>query len=334
MQLDINKLEVFLEAARAGSYTVAARRLHVTPSAVSHAVSKLESSIGRTLVEWHGKRLVLTDEGRYLYALCARIFQELDEAVHHLAQGEDGLTQQAVVGATIEFGTMVLVRKFRPLLEANPWLRIDFHFAHDLLEPLLRDEIDLAIDCKPHHHPEVLSTSLFREKYVVVASPKFLAARPVRVPMDLERIPVLSIDKDAVWWSNMVRALPSNRRPVFRHIVEINHIRGMIHAAIDGYGIGLFPKYAVLKELSGGTLRSLFPNLQLLEDRFCIYQKRSKADRHKNRLITEHLESIDMKEFGGALAGTPKSLRHARERRTRLETGRRTASRSPLAARP
>jgi len=301
MRIDLNKLEVFLEAGRAGGFTAAAQRLHVTPSAVSHAISKLEESVGRPLVEWHGKRLSLTDEGKYLHALCSRIFQELDDAAHHLSQGEEGLTQHVVVGATVEFGTMVLVRKFRPLLEANPWLQVDFRFMHDLLEPLLRDELDLAVDCKPHHHPEVQSTSLFREKYVVVASPGFLDKHPVRSPMDLQRVPILSIDKDAVWWNNMVRALPSNRRPVFKHIVEINHIRGMIHAAVDGYGMGLLPKYTVLRELSEGSLVSLFPRLQLVEDRFCIYQKRSKAERRKNTLITQYLKGLDMKEFGEAL---------------------------------
>lgn len=304
MRPDLGKLEVFLEAGRAGSFTAAARHLHVTPSAVSHAIGKLEDSLGRPLVEWHGKRLVLTDEGQYLHALCSRIFQDLDDAVQHFRQDKRGLVQHAVVGATVEFGTMVLVRKLRPLLESNPWLRIDFRFLHDLIEPLLRDEIDLAVDCKPHHHPDVQSTSLFREKYVVVASPDFLAAHPVRSPDDLERVPVLSIDKDGAWWSNMVRALPSSRRPVFRHIVEINHIRGMIHAAVDGYGVGLLPQYTVLRELSDGALLSLFPKLQLLEDRFCIYQKRSKAERAKNVLITEHLKGIDMKEFGGALAAS------------------------------
>lgn len=300
MQLDLNKLEVFLEAGRAGSYTAAARKLHVTPSAVSHAVAKLEASVGRSLVEWHAKKLVLTEPGKYLHTLCCRIFQDLEDAAQHLSQADGGL-QHVVIGATVEFGTMVLVRKLRPLLQANPSVRLHFRFTNDLIEPLLRDELDLAVDCKPHHHPDLQSTSLFREKYVVVASPAFLAGRSVRTPLDLERVPVLSIDKEGAWWSNMLRALPSNRRPVFKHIVEINHLRGVIHAAVDGYGVGLLPQYTVLRELADGSLKSLFPKLQLLEDRFCIYQKRSKAGRPPNRLITQYLKSIELKEFGGAL---------------------------------
>ena len=41
-RLDLGQLEVFLEAARTGNHTAAARRLHVTQSAVSHAIRKLE----------------------------------------------------------------------------------------------------------------------------------------------------------------------------------------------------------------------------------------------------------------------------------------------------
>ena len=62
-RLDLSKLEVFLEATRDGNYTAAARRLHVTPSAVSHAVRKLEESVGRDLVEWRRRRMALTGEG-------------------------------------------------------------------------------------------------------------------------------------------------------------------------------------------------------------------------------------------------------------------------------
>jgi DNA-binding transcriptional LysR family regulator len=301
MQLNLNKLEVFLEAGRASNYAVASRRLHVTPSAVSHAIRKLESSVGHPLVEWRGKHLALTDEGAFLHAICCRVFDELDEAGRQLAHGAVGVAQHAMVGATVEFGSTVLLRKLRPMLDANPWLHVDFHFSHDLIDPLLRDELDLIVDCRPHHHPEVQSKSLFREKYVVVASPDFLTRHPLHAPRELERVPVLSTDKDGAWWSNMLRALPSHRRPVFRRIVEINHIRGMIYAAMDGYGVALVPWYSVLLELSQGSLVALFPKLQLLEDRFCIYQRRSKAERPKNKLITQQLLDIDIQEFGGAL---------------------------------
>jgi len=304
IQLDPSKLRVFLEATRCRNYTVAARRLHVTQSAVSHAVRKLEAAVGRSLVEWRRRRFTLTDEGEYLRQVSEQVFHDLGQAEQVLAARAPGGTQVVTVGATVEFGTTVLIRKLRPLLDAAPWLNIDFRFRDDLAQPLLRDEIDLAVDCAPHAHPSIQATRLFREKYLIVASPAFLASHPVHRPIDLEQVPVLSVDKSGGWWTNALRSIPGQRRPVLRQIIEVNQVHGMVHAALEGYGVALLPKYTVLGKVARGDLVALFPRLRLLEDWFCIFQKRARAGREKNRVVTEFLLRLDMAEFGDAIRGT------------------------------
>jgi len=302
VRLDIGRLEVFLAATRAGNYTAAARTLHVTQSAVSHAIRKLEEGIGRPLIEWQHRRLTLTDEGEYIRDVCERVFNDLDQAEHVLSSRAPGGTQVITVGATVEFGTTVLVRKLRPLLDACPWLHVNFRFGDDLAAPLLRDEIDLAIDCAPHTHRCVMATRLFREKYVIVASPAFLAARSVRRPMDLESVPVLSLDREGMWWTNALRSIPGRRRPVLGQVIEVNQVRAMVHAALEGYGVALLPKYTVLGKVGRGDLVALFPGLRLVEDWFCVYQKRATAAREKNRVLTEFLLRLDVAEFGDAIS--------------------------------
>jgi DNA-binding transcriptional LysR family regulator len=299
--LDLGKLRVFLEASRSGSYTAAARRLNVTQSAVSHAIRALEEAVGARLVEWRQRQFTLTDEGEYLQRVCQRVFRDLDEAEHVLAGRSAALTQVVTVGATVEFGTSVLVRKLRPLLDRVPWLRLDFRFRDDLSPLLLRDEVDLAVDCTAHAHPSVQATSLFREKYLLVASPSFLATHPIRKAMDLESAPVLSLDKAGTWWANALRAFPGRERPVLGQVIEVNQVRGMVHAALEGYGVALLPKYTVQGKVDRGELVPVFPKLRLLEDWFCVYQKRAHAGREKNRVVTEFLTRLDVSEFGDAI---------------------------------
>jgi DNA-binding transcriptional LysR family regulator len=303
VRLDLGKLEVFLEATRCGNYTAAARRLHVTQSAVSHAIRKLEEGIGRSLVEWRRRRFTLTDDGEYVRQICEQVFRDLGQAEHVLSARAPGRTQVLTVGATVEFGTTVLVRKLKPLVDAVPWLHIDFRLRDDLTQLLLRDEIDLAVDCTPHAHPSVQATRLFREKYLLVASPSFLASHPVRRPIDLERVPVLSLDKEGGWWTNALRSIPGRRRPVLGRIIEVNQVRGMVHAALEGYGVALLPKYTVLGKIARRDLVALFPRLRLLEDWFCVYQKRANAGREKNRVLTEFLLRLEVSEFGDAISG-------------------------------
>lgn len=302
MRLDIGKLQAFVEVARAGSHVAAARRLHVTPSAISHALRKLQESAGRELVEWRGRRLHLTEHGKRLLEACGMAFDRLEDAERQLLSGEPLRT--LVVGCTIEFGATVLLAKLVPLLNAQPTLHLDFHFSNDLMRPLLRDEVDLAVDCRPHSHPAIHRTPMFREKYVAIATPAFLAHYPVGTPMDLQRTPVLSLDREGVWWNNLLRALPGRRRPALKRVIVVNHVRGMINGTRAGYGVSLVPKYSVLTEIASGELTVLFPRLRLLEDSFSIFQKLTRADRPVNKLVTQHLLGIDVREFGDALGRT------------------------------
>jgi len=300
-RLDLRKLETFLEATRHASYTAAAARLHVTQSAVSHAIRKLEEELGRRLVRWSGRRLVLTEDGEYLFGVCQAVFRDLRDAERVLSLPRRPVTQVVTLGANVEFGATVLVRKLRPLLEAAPSRHVDFRFQDDLSDLLLRDEIDVAVDCRPHGHRSVEATPLFREKYVVVAAPSFLAAHPVARPADLERVAVLSLDKDGRWWANALRAMPGRGRPVLSHVIQVDQVRGMVHAVLEGYGVALLPKYTVLGKVARGELVTLFPRLPLLEDWFCIYQKRANAALEKNRLLTACLRRMDVREFGDAI---------------------------------
>ncbi len=302
-RLELNRLRIFLEATRSGNYTAAGRRLHITPSAVSHAIRTLEDAAGRRLVEWRHRRLTLTDDGDYVREVCERVFQDIDQAEHVLSTRSPGGTQAITVGATVEFGTTVLIRKLRPLVDAVPWLRVNFRFRDDLESPLLADEIDIAVDCAAHTHPSLTVTRLFREKYLIVASPDFLRAHRIRQPLDLERVPVISIDRDGAWWANALRSIPGRRRPVLRQVIEVNQVRGMVHAALEGYGVALLPKYTAVGKVARRELTTLFPRLRLLEDWFSISQKRTSVMRQKNRVVTDYLLHMDVTEFGDAISG-------------------------------
>ena len=72
-QLDLYQLRAFHAVGQTGSFTGASRRLHLTQSAVSHAVAKLEATAGMALVARRGRELRLTDAGRRLWEASERL---------------------------------------------------------------------------------------------------------------------------------------------------------------------------------------------------------------------------------------------------------------------
>ena len=133
---------------------------------------------------------------------------------------------------------------------------------------------------------------LFREEYAVIASAEFIKRNRIKAPADLAACNVLSLDKGAQWWGNFLNALPPSGRPELGNITEINHIRGIINAAIESLGIGFVPRYCVLKELKAKILVNVFPQLKLLEDNFYVYQKTKRAGLERHRNLVAYLKNI------------------------------------------
>lgn len=318
MFADSNRLRVFTEVARLGSFSGAAARLHLTPSAVSHAIGRLEEEVGRPLVRFVARRVQLTDAGLRLFEVSDRSFGQLEEVQLQLASGT--VAEHFTLGCTVEFGTAVLVRKLAPLLRAAPELRVHFHFSNELAAPLLAGDVDLIVDCRVHLHPQVETIELFREKYVVVAAPELVARFALRAPEDLGAVPVLSMDLRCTWWEKLMRTLPPTRRPAFSHVLELNHLRGMIGAACEGLGVALVPRYSVARELATGCLTEVFA-LALEEDRFCIYQRASLAGRGKNRRMVDFLKRLSMEEFADAITPVHEAGSKTTGRRKNPATG-------------
>ena len=296
--LDLAQLRTFFTLAQAGSFTACARRLNRTQSAVSHAMAKLESLAGVPLLDRRGRSLSLTEEGRRLYQACEQAFATLDAAAEDLKRHQSQARGRLRVGATVEFGSSILMRHMQPFLAANPELEIDFTLSQDLLAPLLRDDLDLIIDCQEHPLPALKKSPLFRETYVVACAPALRKAHRLRVPADLTRCPILSLDKAGAWWNRFLMAVPDREQPHLDRFIAVDHIRAMIHAAMEGMGALLVPRYSVLGELERGGLVALFPAIRPAEDRFSIYQKKVKAGQEKQKLLTRYLQSLSPAEFG------------------------------------
>lgn len=296
--MDLYHLKTFFTLAKIKNFTRTAEHLFVTQSAVSHAIKKLENSIDTNLIARKGKNWVLTEAGKTLYQSCEKIFFEIDKADQDIARLKTKALFSIRIGSTIEFGNTILINHIKDFLNTHPDIHLDFHFSHDLFNPLIQDEVDLIIDCRSHRYKNLIKIHLFREQYVTIASPEFIKKNKIKSLEDLERINILSNDKDLEWWHNFLTAIPYEKQACLKNVIQINHIRGLINGSIAGLGIGFVPKYTVIRELKEKTLIDPFPHIKPAVDDFNIYIKKEKLEFTKNQLLIDYLTRLKPSEFG------------------------------------
>ncbi len=296
--MDLYHLKTFFTLGKIQNFTKTAEHLCVTQSAVSHAVKKLETSIDTPLIDRKGKHLTLTEAGKTLFRSCEKIFYEIEKAEQDMAHFKEKIIFTIRIGSTVEFGTTILMNHIRDFLHAYPDIHLDFLFSHYLIDPLIQDQVDLIIDCKPHLHQNLERIHLFREQYITIASPKFIETEHISSLDDLERVKILSMDKDLEWWHNFITAIPADKQGCLKNVMQINHIRGLINGAVAGIGIGFVPRYTVITELENNILVDPFPHIKPAADEFHIYIKKERLAFQKNQLLVDYLTRLKPSEFG------------------------------------
>lgn len=298
LDMDLYQLKTFFILAKEKNFTRAAALLFVTQSAVSHAIKKLETSLGTPLINRNKRTLSLTLAGQALFKSCEKIFYEIEKVDQDIDRHKKESKILIRLGSTVEFGATILIRHIPDFLKLHPDIHLDYYFSSALETPLARDEVDLTIDCLEYELSGLEKIHLFREQFVTIASPQFIKEHAVYSLDDLERVNILSDDKELDWWENFITAIPEEKRSCLKRVVRINHVRGIINAAVGGLGVGFVPRYTVIRELKERVLIDPFPTIKPNASHFHIFIKKEKMEFRKNKALIDFLTRLKPSEFG------------------------------------
>ena len=241
--LSLSALRVFEAAARTRSFRLAAGDLLLTPSAVSHAVRKLERELGTALFAREGRAVALTPGGRTLLAHVERGFAELRRGLEAVSVTAPGLLR---LHAAPSFAAQWLAPRLPRFLAAHPGVEVRLASGTDYRRFDACDA-DIVYGEPP---ADAAALSLGQEGVSPLCAPA-LAAR-VRAPADLLGLPLIESDNKRVRWrdwfaqNGLAPPAPSGTR-FDRSFLAIG-------AACDGLGIALESGLLAERELAAGRL--------------------------------------------------------------------------------
>lgn len=175
--MDWDNLRYFLEVARAGRLTTAARRLAVDHTTVSRRLQALEKSMGLQLFLREPGGYKLTEAGRNLLPRVEAMESASVAIEHSLPSMGDGLSGQVRIGATEGYGTVMLAGQLTGLSRRYPHLNIDL-LALPRAVRLSRHEADIVITLERPERGPFIITRLTDYVLRLYASPAYLEEHP------------------------------------------------------------------------------------------------------------------------------------------------------------
>ena len=240
-------LAVVQQVEQQGSLTAAADVLHVTQSALSHSMKKLEQQLGTAIWLREGRSLRLTQAGQYVLAVANRVLPQLDlaeERLRQFAQGERGTLR---IGMECHPCYQWLLKVVSPYLAAWPDVDVDVKqkFQFGGIGALFGYEIDLLVTPDPLFKPGLHFEPVFDyEQVLVVAKNHALATaayvKPQQItkeilityPVDIERLDIYN-----------QFLLPAGITPQRHKTIETTDI--MLQMVASGRGVAALPRWLV-----------------------------------------------------------------------------------------
>lgn len=258
-------IEAFVATADAGSFTAAAEQLHLTGSAVSKSVARLEDRLGTRLFERTTRRLALTDAGAAFYRTCVRVLADLEEAEVVLAAQRRVPVGRLRMDVPATFGRLRVWPLLLHLMQQHPHLRPHVSFT-DRFVDLLDEGIDLAVRIGgPDHWPSSIGHRyLGSERLIFCASPDYLARCGVPgSPDDLSRHDAAlygKADGSSSPWL-IARGVGTVERRTMEGRVVVGNAEAQVAAVKAGFGIAQLATWLVREQIAGGELVQVLPNL-------------------------------------------------------------------------
>lgn len=254
-------LESFVRSAELGSFSAAARRLGLTPAAVSRNVAMLERSLRVRLFHRSTRKLALTDEGeRFLQAIGDNL-NALQAAFAEVApEGEPaGLLK---VSMSLDFGVGHILPLLPDFMRRYPRVRPDLHFESRQVD-LIGEGYDAAIGGGFELSGGLTSRVLAPLHIIAAASPIFMRGRAAPVdPSDLAALDgvVMRSQRTGRVHQRVMRDIAGNDMAAVQpESVVVDDSSAMARAAQLGLGVALLAVPDALPYLERGALVRLLP---------------------------------------------------------------------------
>ena len=256
-------MTVFVEVARAGSFSAAAHKLNMSTTAVSRHVADLERMLGVTLLRRTTRCVSPTEVGARYLPRAHAILEEIEQLNAEISAVDPTPRGKLKITAPPAVGNEVIAPLAVDFVEAYPEIELEIDLSERLVD-LVAEGFDAAIRAGPLESSSMIAHRIVELRYLICASPSYLERRGVpKRPDDIG-------DHDCIYWRvaaggggwSFVKNGEHVTVPV-RGRLLISNFAAQREATLRGVGLAILPLLSVREDLEVGRLVSVLPDYEV-----------------------------------------------------------------------
>lgn len=258
MQHELSAISIFVTVVEAGSFVKAAEQLHLTRSAISKNIARLEEQLGVVLFKRTTRSLSMTDEGALFYEHSCRALSEIQNAAALLDQGKINATGRLRMSVPVLFGQVFAAPLMVKFAQQHTDLQLEISF-NDRTVDLVEEGFDLCIRIGTlPDTTQLVAKPIGEHRMLLCASPNYLNENEA-VPLEhIEDLDIHTTIADPHFGQIKKWQLQKeNSEPLFlkpKAKLLLNDLQAIKNAALAGAGIAWLPDWLIQNELQDGTL--------------------------------------------------------------------------------
>ncbi|OAN11350.1 LysR family transcriptional regulator [Photobacterium jeanii] len=253
-------LAAFILVVDEGSFTAAAKKLNVTPSALSKLITRLESALSVKLFERSTRKLLITRAGQKVYDQCVLMVNAAQQAVDVSTSDHTEPAGSITVAAPEAFLNSVLQPLILPFLQQYPEINLKLRAADGNID-LFKHSIDVAFKLTDKPDENLVLKEIGKTNLVLCASPEYLKQKGVPLhPTELgshDCLYLAETERDNLW--NFLKDDEFHTVAV-RGRYAVNHSQMRLKGVKEGLGIGLFHDFVIKDALAAGKVIQVLDN--------------------------------------------------------------------------
>ncbi|KAB0286540.1 LysR family transcriptional regulator [Vibrio fortis] len=254
----LRNLHTFNIAAEKMSFTLAAKKLHLTQGAVSHRIKVLEGELGFNLFVRGTRKLELTEEGlrfqRTLSKSLSSIFSEIEDI------NNTDLYGQINIGTSPAFANSWLLPRLADFKKRYPKFNLNIFSQEE--QDFHQNHLDIAIYYGAENLKDMYRQPLFGEKYIPVCTPSYAAENDIFEDglESLHRINFIHALGSDVWQ----RWIKNHQLDVnlFEQFYCVSHRDMGVRSALHNIGVAMGRYHFVKQYIETGELITPYPSME------------------------------------------------------------------------